>query len=498
MADEYILKSFGGGAQTTTLLTGFIIDNPSLTVVNGTSFPDGSTSPFVIVVDRGLATEEKFLIDTKTGATPATFLIQQAGYDGTSKSNHNVGATIEHCLDAYTIEQANRYVNLQDTKGSLVTHTGTVSAKLAASATNNLTLLTDSTISAGIKWGQLPTAGIADDAITAAKIAVNAVGSSELADNAVDTAAIANDAVTAVKIATGAVGSDELATDAVTSVKIAAGAVGYDELASNAVTNEKIANSTIAAGKLDTAYVQQGTGTGQLNNTVKIGWNGVGSLRAQVDATDFGTTWPISVSGSSTSVTTQTSGNTAYAVVARASDGSFAASSISCGGLDAAGSSAGFFGYTTSNGNGVVRTGTNNNACTPITTNGPNGTYHISFYYEGSNIGSVYGGTGSVNYNITSDYRLKENVIPLANALSIVEQIKAKSFNFIVEPDKTYDGFIAHELAEVVPYAVTGEKDAVDEEGKIKPQQVDYSKLVALLVGAVQELSARITELENK
>jgi hypothetical protein len=497
MADEYILKSFGGGAQTTTLLTGFIIDNPSLTVVNGTSFPDGASSPFVIVVDRGLATEEKFLIDTKTGATPATFLIQQAGYDGTSKSNHNAGATIEHCLDAYTIEQANRYVNLQDTKGSLVTHTGTVSAKLAASATNNLTLLTDSTVAAGIKWGQLPTAGIADNAITAAKIADNAVGSDEIAANAVGSS----------EIATGAVGTDELADDAVTAAKIAAnavgsseiatGAVGTDELAALAVTNAKIANSTIAAGKLDTAYVQQGTGTGQLPNTVKIGWNGY-AIFLEVDATNFGPTWPMNITGNAATVTGSTSANTVNAIVQRASDGSFAASSISCGGLDAAGSSAGFFGHTTSAGNGVVRTGTNNNACTPITTNGPNGTYHISFYYLGNNIGSVYGGTSTVNYNTTSDYRLKENVIPLANALSIVEQIKPKSFNFIVEPDKTYGGFIAHELAEVIPYAVTGEKDAIDEEGKIKPQQVDYSKLVAVLVGAVQELSARITELENK
>jgi hypothetical protein len=343
----------------------------------------------------------------------------------------------------------------------------------------------------------LPTAGIADNAITAAKIAdnavgsdeiaANAVGSSELADNAVDTAAIADDAVTAAKIAANAVGSSEIAT----------GAVGTDELANLAITNEKIANSTIAAGKLDTYYVQQGTGTGQLNNTVKIGWNG-SALHCQVDATNFAKVWPIDIGGSAASVTTQTSGNTPYTVIARASDGSFAASSISCGGLDAAGSSAGFFGYTTSNGNGVVRTGTNNNACTPITTNGPNGTYHISFYYQGSNIGSVYGGTGTVNYNTTSDYRLKENVIPLTNALSIVEQIKPKSFNFIVEPDKTHDGFIAHELAEVLPYAVTGEKDAIDEEGNIKPQQVDYSKLVTVLVGAVQELSARITELENK
>ena len=171
MANEYILKSFDGGAQTTTLTSGFTAGAGTLTVANGTSFPDGSAGKFVVVVDRGLATEEKFLITSTSGASNVTFTISNAGYDGTSAINHNVGATVDHCLDAYTVEQANRYVNLQTTKGSLVTHTGTTSTALTASATNNLTLLTDSTAGSGIKWAQLPTAGIVDAAVTDAKIA---------------------------------------------------------------------------------------------------------------------------------------------------------------------------------------------------------------------------------------------------------------------------------------------------------------------------------------
>ena len=171
MANEYILKSFDGGAQTTTLTSGFTVGNTTLSVANGTSFPDGSAGKFVVVVDRGLANEEKFLITSTSGASNVTFNISNAGYDGTSAVAHNAGATVDHCLDAYTIEQANRYVNLQDTKGSLVTHTGTTTAKIAASATNNLTLLTDSTVANGIKWGQVPTAGIVDANITLAKLA---------------------------------------------------------------------------------------------------------------------------------------------------------------------------------------------------------------------------------------------------------------------------------------------------------------------------------------
>jgi microcystin-dependent protein len=171
MADEYIPKSFDGGAQTTTLSSGFTSGGATLSVTNGTSFPDGSSGPFVIVIDRGLASEEKFLIDTKAGSTPATFTIQQAGYDGTSAVSHNIGATVEHCLDAYTIEQANRYVNLQTTKGSLVTHTGSTTVAMAASGTNNLTLLTDSTVSNGIKWGQIVEGTIADGSVSLAKLA---------------------------------------------------------------------------------------------------------------------------------------------------------------------------------------------------------------------------------------------------------------------------------------------------------------------------------------
>ena len=60
------------------------------------------------------------------------------------------------------------------------------------------------------------------------------------------------------------------------------------------------------------------------------------------------------------------------------------------------------------------------------------------------------------------------------------------------------DGFLAHELDEVLPYAVSGEKDALNEDGSIKVQQVDQSRIVPLLVRAVQELSAKVEELEKK
>ena len=112
-------------------------------------------------------------------------------------------------------------------------------------------------------------------------------------------------------------------------------------------------------------------------------------------------------------------------------------------------------------------------------------------------VGSVSITNSATSFNTTSDYRIKENEIELPNALSRVNNLKPYRFNFISDADNTVDGFFAHEVAEVVPEAVTGEKDAVDDDGEIKPQQLDHSKLVPILVKAVQELSAKVEELEK-
>lgn len=179
MADEYILKSYDGGAETTTLTTPFTIGGTTLGVANGSTFPDGSAGPFVVVVDRGLATEEKFLIDTTTGVNGTTFNIQQVAYDGTSASAHSVGAVVEHCLDAYSIEQANRYVNLQTTRGDLVSRTTTTTGRLAA-GTNNYVLMADSTQSLGLKYAQIVESSIADGQVSASKLASASVTAAKI------------------------------------------------------------------------------------------------------------------------------------------------------------------------------------------------------------------------------------------------------------------------------------------------------------------------------
>ena len=105
-------------------------------------------------------------------------------------------------------------------------------------------------------------------------------------------------------------------------------------------------------------------------------------------------------------------------------------------------------------------------------------------------VGSISTESSSTAYNTSSDYRLKENVNYDWDATTRLKQLKPARFNFIVNPNKTVDGFLAHEAATVVPEAVCGEKDATEMQG------IDQSKLVPLLVKTIQELEARITALE--
>ena len=101
---------------------------------------------------------------------------------------------------------------------------------------------------------------------------------------------------------------------------------------------------------------------------------------------------------------------------------------------------------------------------------------------------SNVGGTATA-YNTTSDYRLKENIVPMTGALATVAQLKPVTYKWKTDGSDG-QGFIAHELQAVVPDCVTGEKDAVDADGKPIYQGMDSSFLVATLVSAIQELKA--------
>ena len=126
-------------------------------------------------------------------------------------------------------------------------------------------------------------------------------------------------------------------------------------------------------------------------------------------------------------------------------------------------------------------------------------------------VGTIATTASATAYNTSSDYRLKESIAPMTGALAKVSLLKPCTYKW--KSDGTDgQGFIAHELAEVVAGCVTGEKDAVDANGKPVYQGIDTSFLVATLTAAIQELStlitaqsatiqsltARLTALENK
>ena len=115
------------------------------------------------------------------------------------------------------------------------------------------------------------------------------------------------------------------------------------------------------------------------------------------------------------------------------------------------------------------------------------------FKLNNTAIGTItQNGTTAVLYNTTSDYRLKNDVVPIQNALSTITALNPVSFTWVDgRPD---DGFIAHELQAVLPNCVTGEKDAVNEDGTPKYQQMDSSGVVPFLVKAIQEQQALITQ----
>lgn len=119
-------------------------------------------------------------------------------------------------------------------------------------------------------------------------------------------------------------------------------------------------------------------------------------------------------------------------------------------------------------------------------------------HHNGTYVGGINYSDTATSFPTSSDYRLKENIVDIDDALGRVAQLKPCRFNFIIKPNETVDGFIAHEVQAVVPNAVEGEKDAVNPDGSIKIQSVDLSKIVPLLTAAIQELNAKVESLEAR
>jgi hypothetical protein len=149
--------------------------------------------------------------------------------------------------------------------------------------------------------------------------------------------------------------------------------------------------------------------------------------------------------------------------------------------------------YRTTSGDAVTAENTNNGSHANFVSRRA-GTSGQAVYFDcaGNQAGTItHPTTTSTNYGSGSDYRLKDNIQPLTNALNTVSQLKPSKW--VWKTDGSEDsGFIAHELQELFPSAVTGTKDGVDENGKPIYQCVDTSFLVATLTAAIQELNAKV------
>lgn len=302
-------------------------------------------------------------------------------------------------------------------------------------------------------------------------------------------------------------------------------------------------NSIGAQAALGFTPIQQGGGTGQFPNKLYIGWDNSSRLRLQIDVTNYGGTWPIDVSGNAATVTNgvYTTGNqtiagnktfTGNTVISQANlsikgtdgvleledtngttdnkrwtfrtpPGELVFQAITDAGVGGGnlfkmtrsaeqiqafiGSSAGFSWLTADN--SLAR-------LTLASSAGSGTATHADFVRSSTTVGSITTTTTATAYNTSSDYRLKENIRPLEGSVTRLKQLKPSNFNFIAEPDQLVDGFLAHELQEVVPAAVAGDKDAVDNDGTPIYQGVDLSKIVPLLTAALQEVTQRLEALE--
>ena len=269
------------------------------------------------------------------------------------------------------------------------------------------------------------------------------------------------------------------------------------------------------------SYVANGSGNNAFNSGylkiiagAKTGWgigdelgkiNFFGNDTSGVGARNAASIVAVCETGNGTSTTTFSSGLAFY--TSSYNDPQEERMRITSGGtvgntgstLLGGGAAEGVTGWNFAPGNGTIITSSDSDSNMYIgKVSGYSNARFISFYVNGSLVGRITTNGSTTSYVTTSDYRAKENVVEMTGALDRVSQLKPSRFNFIGDADKTVDGFLAHEVQEIVPEAISGEKDAIDKDGNPDYQGIDQSKLVPLLVAAIQELKAEIELLKSK
>jgi microcystin-dependent protein len=274
-------RQYSGGAVSTTVTSSLAASGVSTFVIaSSTGWPSAAGVPFYIVVSPQTSSEEKMSV-TISGTT---LTIVSRGVDGTSASSHANGATVYPVITAIDMDEANELTSKYASRGSIIYQGSTTFEELAKGSSGLV-------LKAGTndpEWGQVNTAGIADDAITAAKILAGAVGSSEIATNAVGSDEIAADAVITAKILDNNVTLAKLAT-AVQNALVPVGTIAMYGGAS-APTGWLLCNGDAINGSYTSLISIVGANTPDLKGRFALGDNSTLTLLATGGSTTIATT----------------------------------------------------------------------------------------------------------------------------------------------------------------------------------------------------------------
>jgi hypothetical protein len=270
MADAaFSRRDFAGGAVETTITAGINSSDTAIAIAASTGWPSGTNGEFFVVLDEGLATEEKVRVDTRSG-TSLTVTASGRGVDGTTAAAHTSGAAIRLCHTAQDADEANAAVAQLLAKATTAGMLPWVSAAqvytmLAIGASGRVLISSgsaptwqalsgDVTVTSGgvtaIGASKITNAMMADDAIDSAEIADGAIDTVHIGDLQVTTGKLAADAVTGAKIADDAVDTDQIADGAVTADQINDGAVQLGKLSNDSVPTAAIADDAVTAAKI--------------------------------------------------------------------------------------------------------------------------------------------------------------------------------------------------------------------------------------------------------